>query len=220
MSAPSYPSMDALTRELAQLIEEAGLGEHRAALESFAEPAIRFHTHAAVDADLALGASRLGGLPDLSAELAWPDGEEGPLRAILQLDLRDLAGLDPKERLPREGWLWVFADLYWDDVRVFFAPGDAALVASARDDVEAIAPGGLTFHPYLEPAPPSSAYVGLDAPANRPGSSRRMNSLLALPDALHHAYRDEVVVAWNRRHTPAGRRGARGTTSSSGTPRR
>ncbi|MCA9610469.1 MAG: DUF1963 domain-containing protein [Myxococcales bacterium] len=203
MSAPLHPTIDELRRELVQLIEEAGLREHRAALESFFDPAIRFRTRAGGDGDLALGCSRLGGMPDLPPGFAWPEGDEGPLRPILQLDLRDVAGLDPKERLPSEGWLWVFADVYWDDARVFFASGDTTLVETARDDIEAITAAPLAFHPFLEPAPPSSAYVGLDAPARWPGSAQRLNSRLALPDELARAYRDQVVVAWHRRHTPA-----------------
>lgn len=199
----THPSMDDLRSELSLLIEEAGLGAYRAQLEGFIDPAIRFRTHEAGEGDLAVGRSRLGGVPDLPEGFTWPEGEEGPLQPVLQLDLRDLVGLDPKERLPPSGWLWVFADIYWDDARVFHASGDAALVASARDDVDLIEPGGLTFHPFLDPAPPSSAYVGLDAPANRPGSAKRMNSLLALPEDLNRAYRDQVVVTWSGRHTPA-----------------
>ncbi len=50
----------------------------------FARPALRMVTTATEDADIALGASKIGGLPDLPPDFAWPPG--GDCRAIYNDD--------------------------------------------------------------------------------------------------------------------------------------
>lgn len=58
---------------------------------------------------LGLGASRVGGLPDLPAELAWPTFEGKKLLPFLaQIDLSQLPRWDG-DPLPSEGWLYFFA---------------------------------------------------------------------------------------------------------------
>ena len=62
--------------------------------------------HAETDA-LPLGASRFGGVPDLPAEIAWPQIEDKKLLFLAQIDL---AALPRWERapLPADGWLYAF----------------------------------------------------------------------------------------------------------------
>lgn len=77
-----------------------------------------------------VGASRIGGLPDLPAEQLWPQarwGENTLMGFVAQINLADLPPIagDP---LPREGLLSFFADCAgsgWEvDVKVlFFRPG-------------------------------------------------------------------------------------------------
>src|SRR6185295_17906881 len=57
---------------------------------------------------LAMGASRFGGVPDLPADLPWPEFEGKKLPFLAQLDLAEL----PKSLLPADGWLLVFG---WAD---------------------------------------------------------------------------------------------------------
>lgn len=57
------------------------------------------------------GRSKLGGLPDLPSDIAWPcSSEHGePLAFICQIDLTQLVGLDARARLPRRGMLYLFS---------------------------------------------------------------------------------------------------------------
>jgi hypothetical protein len=59
-------------------------------------------------AELPLGASRLGGLPDLAPGTSWPEMDGVPMEFLAQLRLDELAPLDPLGRLPRAGSLVFF----------------------------------------------------------------------------------------------------------------
>jgi uncharacterized protein YwqG len=76
-----------------------------------------------------IGASKVGGLPDLPAELAWPSWRNGPLDFLAQVNLADIAGAE--NDLPSEGLLSFFYDA--DAQPWGFEPGDlggAAVVYS------------------------------------------------------------------------------------------
>ncbi len=64
----------------------------------------------AARADLARGASRFGGAPDLPPGMAWPRRGDRPLTFLAQLRMADLRGLDASALLPEDGWLVVFYD--------------------------------------------------------------------------------------------------------------
>jgi hypothetical protein len=58
-----------------------------------------------------LGASRLGGLPDLPPDTPWPAAPDGrPLAFLAQLDLADTAGSGFEKPLPDDGSLYFFYD--------------------------------------------------------------------------------------------------------------
>jgi hypothetical protein len=59
-----------------------------------------------------LGASRVGGVPDMPAGSSWPVAPDGrPLTFLAQLDLADAAGPEPKRLLPARGYLYFFYDV-------------------------------------------------------------------------------------------------------------
>lgn len=61
----------------------------------------------------AVGNSRAAGEPDLPENAEWPLDSSGiPMTFVLQLNLNELAGLDPEKRLPAEGVLFFFAGDY------------------------------------------------------------------------------------------------------------
>ncbi len=79
-----------------------------------------------------LGASRLGGLPDLPQSIEWPKLEDKLLPFIAQLNLADI----PNSRmsaLPNRGWLYVFG-VFGDEndtVAVFSYDGDVSTLSRA-----------------------------------------------------------------------------------------
>lgn len=67
------------------------------------------------------GTSRIGGLPDLPVEVEWPHAER-PLAFLAQVNLSEIAPLDPTGLLPKHGILYFFAD---DEEPWGFEPADS-----------------------------------------------------------------------------------------------
>lgn len=57
-----------------------------------------------------LGASRLGGQPDLPADFVWPTRQDKPMSFVAQIRLEDLTGFPPARDLPAAGLLSFFYD--------------------------------------------------------------------------------------------------------------
>ncbi len=91
------------------LFSDEGLGAIVERVAPLVRPAVRVST-TRVDA-LALGASRIGGVPDLAAGMAWPRHKGLPLSFLAQFDLREVAQVEPRSPLPRMGHLWFFYDV-------------------------------------------------------------------------------------------------------------
>ena len=161
-----------MNRELvAQAVAEAGHAAHLPTIDAALQPAIHLTAtalagrpghwrrpgieeevdeeaiaayDAALDA-LPLGASRLGGLPDLPPGATWPARDGVPMEFIAQLRLAELAPLDPLGRLPAQGSLLFFYNSQWGTTdlagdgccAVLFHDGpDAALVRATPPHVE------------------------------------------------------------------------------------
>jgi hypothetical protein len=91
-------------------------------------------------AKLPLGASRVGGLPDLPGGVEWPTYLAKKLPFLVQINLSDLP-TEKNRLLPRYGWLFAFGlfdnepEHKPDPVKVFIHRGDAAsLVRASRPD--------------------------------------------------------------------------------------
>lgn len=113
-----------------ELIEQAGLSRVRDGLERLMKPSIRLTLRPADEANIPVGASKFGGLPDLSPGAEWPrcadlPPEEGfgyvekqclggPLWFLGQVNLADTAPLDTENALPRSGLLSFFAAIQRD----------------------------------------------------------------------------------------------------------
>ena len=95
---------------LPALLAAAGLGRLTPALIPLLAASLRLKASAADEARLALGASKLGGLPDLPAGTPWPGLGGVPLAFVAQVHLDDLRGYPVAQTLPRAGWLHFFYD--------------------------------------------------------------------------------------------------------------
>lgn len=126
------------------LLQHEGLGQLVEALGRRVRPALRLTTRPVADA-LALGQSRVGGMPDLPADLDWPKHQGLPMMFLAQLDLADVTRNHPASLFPATGHLWFFFSLAqpWG-----FDPKDAggSLVCYRPDGVglaRAAPPGDL-----------------------------------------------------------------------------
>lgn len=113
----------------------------------------RFHYVIAIDAEevapgarLRLGASRVGGRPDLPRRFKWPERDGVPLSFFAQLELAALARFDLERRLPGKGWLVHFIDETGYG-RVFFIPPGAKLAPATKAAPAAAPAYSLEFAP-------------------------------------------------------------------------
>lgn len=108
-------------RELDRLIDSEDFQEHRQAIHDLARPALLLRTQKTSESGIAVGASKIGGMPDLPDNTRWPLYKNGkPLAFLAQLDLAEIARLGTIiEGLPTEGLLSVFSVWGWiaDDDR-------------------------------------------------------------------------------------------------------
>jgi uncharacterized protein YwqG len=101
---------DAAATNMRDQFTAAGLGRIAPALEALAAPSLRLKTRAADDQQLALGVTKLGGLPDLPAGTAWPNMNGVPLGFVAQIHLDELRAYPVAQALPVNGWLYFFYD--------------------------------------------------------------------------------------------------------------
>jgi hypothetical protein len=215
---PYTPAHAKLLVAVRARIARAGLRTHAEAIESLIRPAIQLETtKLARGRSLAVGASRIGGAsPDLPDGVRWPERNGAPLEFVLQVNLADAAPFDLEGSLPPSGLLSVFGDLFGEAFTVMHFPAGTGLVRRARPSPAGsrgrrATPAGpeaaLECRPALQLPPPSSCFVGLDAPATVPGSARRpgLRSVVALPRAAFSAYWNGVAGEYPARRGPAGR---------------
>lgn len=88
-------------------------------------------------ADASLGASRVGGQPDLPSGVAWPRAGGRPMLFLAQIDCTRASLVDGCALLPRHGWLLFFvADDYVGE------PGGARIAGSYGAGFSGAGPGG------------------------------------------------------------------------------
>lgn len=130
-------------------VKKAGLAQHRDALLADARECVQFHYGNAPD-ELPLGASHVGGTPDLPASIEWPDGvlegkPFGKAEFLAQFNLAELPAVDDLG-LPRQGHLWLFVrdtSLCDVPVTVFFGDGTEPLVPRKKPRSKARPPQGV-----------------------------------------------------------------------------
>lgn len=135
-------------------IESRGLGALADEILALARPAIRVVPTPTALADLPIGASRIGGTPDLPRGTPWPTWKGEPQSFLGQFDLASLARLPASAALPSEGSLIFFYSARQDtwgfdpDDReswsvIYAAPGDPL----TRAEPPVAVPDGGVFPP-------------------------------------------------------------------------
>jgi uncharacterized protein YwqG len=102
------------------MLRNTGLSRVAAQLEQLALPSIHMVSVRAQENSLPLGVSRLGGLPDLPPDTAWPTWKNIPLAFIVQINLAEVHPLESMDLLPTSGMLYFFYDA--DHVPVGYDP--------------------------------------------------------------------------------------------------
>jgi uncharacterized protein YwqG len=131
----------------------AGLSRLVKDIDLLARPSIRLSTTPVEESSVPLGASKLGGCPDLPAGIAWPEWQGLPQSFIAQIRLNDVRQHDLEKVLPQSGILWFFYDAQQQTFgtdpadrggwRVIFQDGD--LAALQRTSAPAALPAASHF---------------------------------------------------------------------------
>jgi uncharacterized protein YwqG len=128
-----------LTRErMRELIDEYGLAERGEALIDEARPSVHLQPRRDVDeADIPIGASKLGGSPDVPAGFEFPMWNGRYLSFIAQIRLSDAAAYDLEGLLPPKGMLYFFFEfsLYCEHITaVYYTPEGPYRVIYVEDE--------------------------------------------------------------------------------------
>jgi uncharacterized protein YwqG len=100
-----------LTRdELLTQIHNFDLDAYANLIMSGVKTAIHIRRERVDESRLPLGASKLGGSPDVPADFTWPLYQNKPLTFMGQFRLSEVAPYDVDRRLPDQGMLYVFYD--------------------------------------------------------------------------------------------------------------
>lgn len=141
---------------------------------------------------LPLGASRIGGSPDLPPDFVWPSFKSVPQTFLAQIALAETAPLDADHLLPPTGWLVFFYD-YKQSVWGFDPQDQGAwCVAHLDDDAASLVRTPYPAEPVTETPEPSKGLFGRIAdrvwkplsttwPASYPACSVTYASGLTLP---------------------------------------
>lgn len=204
---------------------QAGLDETTAeVLQSLVRPSIRVISKPAAATPFAVGASHLGGQPDLAPGAVWPEKNGAPLAFLAQFRLEDVASSDTSGQLPKSGLLSFFYDAkqetYGADPAdqggwaVLYTPADTRLTSTAIPDAvpqdARYKACGVSFAPELTlPQDPTidlplltwtpdmqkQYEAALDALASQTDGSAPRNRLLGFPDTLQDDMREEAQLA-------------------------
>jgi len=88
----------------------AGLSRLLKDIDLVVRPSIRLQVNPVNESSLSVGASKLGGIPDLPPGASWPERKGLPQSFIAQIHLSDVRPYDTNRLLPPDGMLWFFYD--------------------------------------------------------------------------------------------------------------
>ena len=152
-------------QELARQFADHDLSDWFEAARPLLRSAIRLDLQSADDATLPVGCSKLGGLPDLPGDMAWPQDGGHAMMPIAQINFAELQASAPTDALPAAGMLWLF---YEADRSVWgYDPADAGGFAVRYAEV---APAALQRRPRPDNLPGdfSAATLRFSATVNVP----------------------------------------------------
>src|SRR5688572_14640520 len=96
--------------ELKGLLVSHGLASLADTIISSAVECVRLISMEEGEDDIPVGASKIGGVPDLPTSIEWPRLDSGPLAFLAQIDLSKLPRMERISALPSSGHLSFFYD--------------------------------------------------------------------------------------------------------------
>lgn len=141
--------------QIMTLIHNSGLSRIANEVANLLMYSIRMRLSATREEALAIGASKVGGLPDLPPEIRWPEWNGVPLSFVAQIHLPDIASYDREGALPHTGMLsffyeaeeqpWGYDPAHQGGCRVLYDNGDSSRLR--RTPAPATLPARSRFTP-------------------------------------------------------------------------
>lgn len=139
---PAVPATSVLTRkgrpelqkQIAKLrkdIAKAGLAERTIDIEAITRWSVRMLTKPVKKPQV--GASRIGGLPDLPSGFGWPMAGKERMVFAAQIRMDEASRHDVDGLLPKRGMLSLFLDPHFEDLRVAYFEDPRKLVPVGRE---------------------------------------------------------------------------------------
>jgi len=110
MSRPLSAGHAAELERIRSCLVDRGLVSYRAEIEAGMKAAVGLRTRLPTSIDLAVGATRFGGEPDVPASFEWPQTGSSPVMFIAQIRLANVRPFDVDAILPGRGLLSIFAE--------------------------------------------------------------------------------------------------------------
>lgn len=200
---------DPIDKYVTEIRASKPLAKHAKKILELVRPHIRLTPREGKAADNKVGATRLGGEPDLPEGMAWPIGPgfdgDAPMDFLAQIDLDAVAGRVVDERLPREGVLAFFVAQSYDGGRVIHGAHDELVRCprpGARSKKRAKPPkwAGFDIDPNVVLPPPWSQFVCPTTRSKttwnpRTGERGKPKTLVELSPEGHTAY-GEIYDRW------------------------
>lgn len=95
-------------QEIRNKIQTLGLEAYQDFIIEQLKPSIRLQLQPKVASEIPIGASKMGGCPDVPPNFEWFYWQNFPLSFIAQINLADVTGLDLQNLLPKSGMLYFF----------------------------------------------------------------------------------------------------------------
>jgi uncharacterized protein YwqG len=132
--------------QVLSLIQKSGLPRITDDITALLRYGIRLKTRPVGDAELPLGTSKIGGVPDLPPGVDWPEWDDRPLPLIAQIRLADIASYDRSGELPQTGMLSFFFN---EDALDSYPPARGSWRVLYHDDAH-MRPGVSSSEEQLE----------------------------------------------------------------------
>ena len=131
LSRKGRPDLERQIAKLRKDIAKAGMADRIADIEAIARWSVRMLTKPVKKPKV--GASRIGGLPDLPSGYAWPKAGKVPMIFAAQIRMDEASKYDVDSVLPKRGMLTLFLDPGYEQLRVAYFEDPRKLVPVGRE---------------------------------------------------------------------------------------
>ncbi|WP_027419668.1 DUF1963 domain-containing protein [Crocinitomix catalasitica] len=102
------------------------------------------------DANIKIGDSKKGGIPDVPKNFEWPSDKRGPLSFVLQYNCNDLQGFDGSEQLPSSGNILVFfrGEDGMEEAVIKYVTETDLIAATIPENTEVLEEFKMEFHQF------------------------------------------------------------------------